>query len=236
MQIFIRSIGGKHYCIQISKSLSIKELKKEIQIKLGIPTTYQNIIYSGYNLQDNHTLHDYGVTKDSTIILNLRLRGGCKGAISKTSGSFLDAVKRKEHMQNKLAPTFDLPGPYIVEYKLEAPMLTVYLPEVIDLYIDLSQKSVICRFNGFWPNSDALHQRIFSTWSINCEIYLCPKGFFTVRFNNKQDRDNIINQGPWFWGNAGLFITPWFLEFDANTMIVSTMPVWVRLHNLPLHF
>lgn len=100
----------------------------------------------------------------------------------------------------------------------------------------LAQNVVICRFNGFWPKFDALHQWIFSTWIPNCEIYLCPKGFFIVRFITKQERDNIINQGPWFWGNAGLFITPWFPDFDANTMVVSTMPFWVRLHNLPLHF
>lgn len=46
----------------------------------------------------------------------------------------------------------------------------------------------------------------------------------------------ILNKGPWFRGIAGLFITPWFPDFDTNTMVVSKMPVWVRLHNLPLHF
>ena len=44
-----------------------------------------------------------------------------------------------------------------------------------------------------------------------------------------------MQEGPWFWGSTGLFITPWFPEFDANTMVVSKMPVWVRLHNLPIH-
>lgn len=31
-------------------------------------------------------------------------------------------------------------------------------------------------------------------------------------------------------------MSPWFSEFDANIMVVSKMPVWFRLHNLPLHF
>lgn len=110
------------------------------------------------------------------------------------------------------------------------------MPEVTSLHNDLSKNAVICRFNGFWPKSDALHQWIYSTWTTNCEIYLCPKGFFIVRFNTEQEKDSIINQGPWFWGSAGLFTTPWFSDFDANTMIVSKMPVWVRLHGLPLHF
>jgi len=62
------------------------------------------------------------------------------------------------------------------------------------------------------------------------------KGFFIVRFKTEQEREYILNKGPWFWGNAGLFMTPWFPGFDANTMVVSKMPIWVRLHNLPLHF
>lgn len=41
---------------------------------------------------------------------------------------------------------------------------------------------------------------------------------------------------PWFMGSTGLFMTPWFPEFDPNTMVLSRMSVWVCLHNLPLHF
>lgn len=108
--------------------------------------------------------------------------------------------------------------------------------EVISLLTDLSKNVFIYRFNNFWPKFDALHQWIFSSWSSNYEICLCPKGFFVVRFKTKWERDSLINQGPWFWGNVGLFITPWFLDFDVNTMKVSTMPIWVRLHNLPLQF
>jgi len=33
-----------------------------------------------------------------------------------------------------------------------------------------------------------------------------------------------------------LFITPWFPKLDATTMVFSTMPVWMRLPNLPLPF
>lgn len=215
--------------------MSVHELKKRIHGHNGIPTQYQNLIYSGYSLQDSQTLQHYGITNDTTIILNLRLRGGSSGSSSKNNSSFRDAVKGKK-MESKTVPPTELPGPYIVEQKPESPTLQIAMPEVNNLHTDLSNTAVICRFNGFWPKSDALHQWIYSNWSPNCEIYLCPKGFFIVRFNTEQERDSIINQGPWFWGSAGLFTTPWFSEFDATTMIVSKMPVWVRLHGLPLHF
>lgn len=235
-QIFIRSVDDKHYCVQSKEGMDVLELKKQIQEKLGIPISYQNLIFSGHCMQDLHTLQHYGVANDSTIILNLRLRGGCKGTTSKNTGSFRDAVKGKAPLQHKPTPTTELPGPYIMEQRPESPMLTVSMPEVTNLYTDLMHNAVICRFNGYWPKDDALHQWVFSSWTPKCEIYLCPKGFFIARFSTELERDSIINQGPWFWGNAGLFITPWFSDFDANKTVVSTMPVWVRLHNLPLHF
>jgi len=123
-----------------------------------------------------------------------------------------------------------------VEQKSQIPALTVSLPEVNELYSDFYTKAVICRFNGFWPKSDALHQWIFSTWTPNCQIHLCSKGYFIVRFGTVKDKEYAFNEGPWFWGNAGLFMIPWFPGFDATTMLVSKIPVWVRLHNLPLHF
>ena len=32
------------------------------------------------------------------------------------------------------------------------------------------------------------------------------------------------------------FLTPWFSDFNENTMVVSKLPVSFQLHNLPLHF
>lgn len=122
--------------------------------------------------------------------------GGSAGASSKIAGSFQEAVKGKE--QVKTTASIELPGLYIVEQKSENPTLTIAMPEVKNLYTDLYSTSVICRFNGFWPKSDALHQWVYEIWSPKCEIYLCPKGFFIVRFRTKQEREYILNKGPWF--------------------------------------
>jgi len=167
----------------------------------------------------------------------VHLRGGCSGTSTRNTGTFKDLVKGKAKAQTKLAIMIVPMGPYIMEQKPENPILSILsIPEVNSLYSDLSNSAIICRFNGFWPNSDVLHQWIHTAWTSNCEIYLCPKGFFIVRFSIAQEQEHILNMGPWFWGSTGLFITPWFPEFDANNMVVSKIPVWVRLHNLPLHF
>lgn len=168
------------------------------------------MIYSGHNLQDNHTLQDYCVVRDSTIIINLLLRSRCSRTSSKSTRTFKDAFKGKDKAQTKPTTLLELRRPYIVEQKFENPALTITMPQVTDLYLDLYSKAAICRFNGFWPKFDVLNQWIYAAWSSNCEIYLCPKGFFIVRFRAVQEREHILNKGPWFWGNAGLFMTPWF--------------------------
>lgn len=59
---------------------------------------------------------------------------------------------------------------------------------------------------------------------MECDIHLCSKGFFIVKFTSKEVRNTVISTGPWF------------PDFDPNKMTVTKMPVWVRLYNLPLHF
>ena len=71
---------------------------------------------------------------------------------------------------------------------------------------------------------------------MDCDINLCSKGYFIVKFQSQEARDIIIRVGLCFWGSTGLFITHWFPDFDANTMEITKMPVWVRLYNLLLHF
>lgn len=125
--------------------------------------------------------------------------------------------------------------PYIVEQLNHTPEYNIDSSE-IDMHCNTYERQpIICRFNSFWPKPVDVFHWIFTNWTMQCEIHLCSKGFFIVKFLSASDRDKVIQDGPWFWGSTGLFITPWFPKFDANTMVVSKMPVWVRLHNLPIH-
>ena len=77
--------------------------------------------------------------------------------------------------------------------------------------------ALIGKFIGLWPMEKALHGWITAKWKPKGHItlQLGPKGFFTAIFNYLEDRNRVLDGGPYFFNVAGIYLRGWSLLLSS---------------------
>ena len=76
MQIFIKTLTGGTVTLDAEMPDTIRRVKAMIRDRKGVTTDLQRLSLMGKHHEDDETLSDCGIRKESTLYLMLRLRGG----------------------------------------------------------------------------------------------------------------------------------------------------------------
>ena len=74
MQIFIKTLSGKSYLLDVNPEDTIKEVKKKIEDKEGIAIDLQRLIFAEKKLKDNRRVNSYNIAEMETIHLFIKDR------------------------------------------------------------------------------------------------------------------------------------------------------------------
>ena len=75
---------------------------------------------------------------------------------------------------------------------------------------------------------------IANTWHCEATLNIHESGWLVYKFQNEVDKLAVLRGGPYLVFGRPLILKEMPEYFDFNSAEMSTVPVWIKLPNLPL--
>ncbi|XP_058784060.1 uncharacterized protein LOC131658825 [Vicia villosa] len=123
-------------------------------------------------------------------------------------------------------------------------------PNVIDGEIEVAiEEDDVASEIHFWANSLILYafgedlsmnmvkNYMVKTWNFVKlpDLYYNDEGYFILKFHSHDDMDAVLMKGPYTLRNVPLLLQEWRPDFNLKRDMLRTLPIWVKLPQLPLY-
>jgi hypothetical protein len=68
------------------------------------------------------------------------------------------------------------------------------------------------------------------------EVYLLENGLYLFRFADEKSRDEVMEAKIWHMANKPLILRRWSPGMQLLKLSLSSVPIWIKMHNLPIEF
>jgi hypothetical protein len=68
------------------------------------------------------------------------------------------------------------------------------------------------------------------------EVFLLENGLYLFRFADEKMRDEVMEAKVWHIANKPLILRKWTPGMQLLKLSLSSIPIWIKLHNLPIEF
>ncbi|KAH0705837.1 hypothetical protein KY285_010369 [Solanum tuberosum] len=126
---------------------------------------------------------------------------------------------------------------YITPVIVDGEKVVEILPEDVAQDNEKWAPSIVVYMVGTASSIGAMERFIMVqvTFSTKPIILYHIDGYFVVRFTNEEERDMVLCLGPHQLLRIPVIMKPWVPEFNFKEEILTTIPLWVKLINLPLN-
>ncbi|CAK8572288.1 unnamed protein product [Lathyrus sativus] len=129
--------------------------------------------------------------------------------------------------------TMEFVAPKIVDGEMEIQIEE----EDVEKEVKFWEFALIMYVLGVDLSMNAMKQFMSKTWNFVKlpDMFYNEEGYFILRFHSFQDKDLVLMKGPYSIHNRPMMLREWKPDFSMNKDMLRTIPLWVKLPQLPLH-